>query len=153
MRGLLSRAVLAMAAAGGLALAAAATPDPVIGSWELNIAKSKFTTGPVLKSQSRTYSQSGDSIALVIKSVGSDGKETTMQTTYKLDGKDYPVTGAPGWDTISGKQVDSNTAEFTVKKGGKVIGKISRTVSKDGKTLTSRQNTTTAKGELVLDRK
>ena len=153
MRGLLSRAVLAMAAAGGLALAAAATPDPVIGSWELNIAKSKFTTGPVLKSQSRTYSQSGDSIAVVIKSVGSDGKETTMHTTYKLDGKDYPVTGAPGWDTISGKQVDSNTAEFTVKKGGKVIGKISRTVSKDGKTLTSRQNTTTAKGELVLDRK
>jgi hypothetical protein len=63
------------------------------------------------------------------------------------------VTGAPGWDTISGKQVDSNTAEFTVKKGGKVIGKISRTVSKNGKTLTSRQNTTTAKGELVLDRK
>ena len=153
MRGILSRAVLAMAAAGGLALAAAGTPDPVIGSWELNIAKSKFTTGPVLKSQSRTYSQSGDSIAVVIKSVGSDGKEMTMQTTYKLDGKDYPVTGAPGWDTISGKQVDSNTAEFTVKKGGKVIGKISRTVSKDGKTLTSRQNTTTAKGELVLDRK
>ena len=153
MRGILSRAVLAMAVAGGLALAAAGTPDPVIGSWELNIAKSKFTTGPVLKSQSRTYSQSGDSIAVVIKSVGSDGKEMTMQTTYKLDGKDYPVTGAPGWDTISGKQVDSNTAEFTVKKGGKVIGKISRTVSKDGKTLTSRQNTTTAKGELVLDRK
>jgi hypothetical protein len=142
-----------MAAAGGLALAAAATPDPVIGSWELNIAKSKFTSGPVLKSQSRTYSQSGDSIAVVIKSVGSDGKETTMQTTYKLDGKDYPVTGAPGWDTISGKQVDSNTAEFTVKKGGKVIGKVSRTVSKDGKMLTSRQNTTTAKGKLVLDRK
>jgi hypothetical protein len=125
----------------------------VIGSWELNIAKSKFTSGPVLKSQSRTYSQSGDSIAVVIKSVGSDGKETTMQTTYKLDGKDYPVTGAPGWDTISGKQVDSNTAEFTVKKGGKVIGKVSRTVSKDGKMLTSRQNTTTAKGKLVLDRK
>jgi hypothetical protein len=142
-----------MAAAGGLALAAAATPDPVIGSWELNIAKSKFTSGPVLKSQSRTYSQSGDSIAVVIKSVGTDGKETTMQTTYKLDGKDYPVTGAPGWDTISGKQVDSNTAEFTVKKGGKVIGKVSRTVSKDGKMLTSRQNTTTAKGKLVLDRK
>jgi hypothetical protein len=153
MRGLLSRAVLAVAAAGGLALAAAATPDPVIGSWELNIAKSKFTSGPVLKSQSRTYSQSGDGIAVVIKSVGSDGEETTMQTTYKLDGKDYPVTGAPGWDTISGKQVDSNTAEFTVKKGGKVIGKISRTVSKDGRTLTARQNTSTAKGELVFDRK
>jgi len=68
------------------------------------------------------------------------------------------VTGAPGWDAISGKQVDSNTAEFTLKKGGKVVGKTSRTVSKDGKTMTSRQSTTDAKGEkteteMVLDRK
>ena len=158
MRSLLSRAMLAMAAAGVLALAVAATPDPVIGSWELNVAKSKVTSGPALKSQSRTYSQSGDSITVVIKSVGADGKEATMQTTYKLDGKDYPVTGAPGWDAISGKQVDSNTAEFTLKKGGKVVGKTSRTVSKDGKTMTSRQSTTDAKGEkteteMVLDRK
>jgi hypothetical protein len=153
MRSLLSRAVLAMAAAGALALAAAATPDPAMGNWELNVAKSKFTAGPAVKSQSRTYSQAGDSVTVVIKSVGTDGKETTMQATYKLDGKDYPVTGAPGWDTLSGKQVDTNTAEFTLKKGGKVVGTTSRTVSKDGKTLTARQDTTTAKGELVFDRK
>ena len=81
-----------------------------------------------------------------------------MQTTYKLDGKEYPVTGAPGWDTLSGKQVDSNTAEFTLKKRGKVVGTTSRTVSKDGKTMTTRQSTTDAKGgkietETVLDRK
>ncbi len=153
MRSLFSRAVFAIAAAGVLTLAAAATPDPAMGSWELNVAKSKFTSGPALKSQSRTYSQSGDSITLVMKSVGTDGKEATMQTTYKLDGKDYPVTGAPGWDTLAGKQVDSHTAEFTLKKGGKVVGKTSRTVSKDGKTLTATQNTDSMKGELVFDRK
>ncbi len=146
-----------MAAAGGLALAAAATPDPVVGTWQLNVAKSKFTSGPALKSQTRTYSQSADSITLVIKSVSADGKEATMHTTYKLDGKDYPVTGVD-WDALSGKQVDSNTAEFTLKKGGKAVGTASRTVSKDGKTLTSKQSTTNAKGEkteneLVLDKK
>ena len=154
----LSRAVLALAAAAGLAVAAAATPDPVIGTWQLNVAKSKFMSGPALKSQTRTYSQSGDSISLVIKSVGADGKEATMQTTYKLDGKDYPVTGTLNWDTLSAKQVDSNTAEFTLKKGGKTVGKSSRTVSKDGKTLTSRQSSTDEKGEkteseMVLDKK
>jgi hypothetical protein len=63
------------------------------------------------------------------------------------------VTGAPGWDSLAGKQVDSNTAEFSLKKAGKVVGTTSRTVSKDGKTLTARQDTTTAKGELVFDRK
>ena len=153
MRSLLSRAVLAMAAAGAFALATAATPDPAMGNWELNVAKSKFTAGPAVKSQSRTYSQSGDTISVVIKSVGTDGKEATMQATYKLDGKDYPVTGAPGWDTLSGQQVDAHTAEFTLKKGGTVVGTTTRTVSKDGKTLTAKQDTTTTKGELVFDRK
>jgi hypothetical protein len=154
----LSRAVLALAAVGGLTVATAATADPVVGTWQLNVAMSKFVSGPALKSQTRTYSQSGDSLTVVIKSVNADGTEATTQSTYKLDGKDYPVTGAPNYDTLSGKQVDSNTAEFTFKKGGKKVGTTSRTVSKDGKTLTSRQNITDAKGEkteseLVLDKK
>ena len=90
--------------------------------------------------------------------MSADGTETTTQSTYKLDGKDYPVTGAPNWDTLSAKQVDSSTTEFTLKKGGKTVGTSSRTVSKDGKTLTSRQTMTNAKGEksqseLVLDKK
>jgi len=153
MRSPLLRAVFALAAAGGLAMAAAATPDPAMGTWELNVAKSKLTSGPMPKSQSRTYTKSGDSITLVMKSVGADGKESTMRATYKLDGKDYPVTGAPGWDTLSGKQIDSNTAEFSLKKDGKVVGKTSRTVSKDGKTMTTTQNTDTVMGELVFDRK
>jgi hypothetical protein len=139
-------------------VASGAAPDPVAGTWQLNVAKSKFISGPALKSQTRTYSQSADGITLVIKSVGVDGKEATTQTTYKLDGRDYPVTGAPNWDTLSGKQIDSNTAEFTVKKGGKVVGTTSRTVSKDGKTLTAKQSTTNEKGEktegeLVFDKK
>jgi hypothetical protein len=157
MRTLL-RVVLAIAAAGGLAVAAAGTPDPVVGTWQLNVAKSKFISGPALKSQTRTYSQTGDNITAVIKSVSADGTEMTTQSTYKLDGKDYPVTGASNWDTLSAKQVDSNTTEFTLKKGGKTVGTSSRTVSKDGKTLTTRQNMTNAKGEksqseLVLDKK
>jgi len=76
-----------------------------------------------------------------------DGKEGTMKTTYQLDGKDYPVTGAPDYDSLSAKQVDSNTAEFDLKKGGKKIGMSSRTVSADGKTLTSKMKGTTPSGE------
>ena len=74
-------------------------------------------------------------------------KEATAQTTYQLDGKDYPITGIPDYDSLSAQQVDSNTAKFTFKKGGKVVGTSSRTVSKDGKTLTSNIKVTTAKGE------
>ena len=148
MRKLLVHAVLAIVAAtSGVAIAEAAAPDPVIGTWQLNISKSTFTPGPAYKSQVRTYSQSGQSIALVIKTVAADGKEVTSQTTYQLDGKDFPVKGNPDYDSLAAKQVDSNTAEFTLKKGGKVVGTTSRTVSKDGKTLTSEVKMTTAKGE------
>jgi len=152
MRKLLVRAVLAIVAAtSGVAIAEAAAPDPVIGTWQLNISKSTFTPGPAYKSQVRTYSQSGQSIALVIKTVAADGKEVTSQTTYQLDGKDYPWTGNPDVDTGAVKQVESNTAKFTLKKAGKVVQAGSRTVSKDGKTLTLKSKGTTAKGEKSED--
>ena len=159
MRTLLITAVLAIAAAaGGAPIAAAAGADPVVGTWQLNVSKSTFTAGQAVKSQTRTYSQSGDSISVDIKSVGADGKASTTHTSYQFNGKDAPVTGNRDYDTLLPKRVDSNTAEFTLKKGGKVVGMTSRTVSKDGATLTSKTNITTATGEksenvLVFDRK
>ena len=148
MRKLLVRAVFAfVAAASGVAIAAAPVPDPVVGTWQLNVSKSTFTAGPALKSQTRKYSQYGQRITLDMKTVGADGREVTTQTTYQLDGKDFPVTGTPDYDSLSAKQVDSNMANFTLKKGGKAVGTTSRTVSKDGKTLTSKTKMTTAKGE------
>jgi hypothetical protein len=147
MRKLLVLADLAIVSAiGGAGVAAAAVPDPVIGTWQLNVSKSAFKPGPAFKSQVRTYSQSAQGITLVIKTVGADGKEMTSQTTYQLDGKDYPWTGNPDVDSGSVTQVDSNTAKFALKKAGKVIQAGSRTVSKDGKTLTLKSKGTTAKG-------
>ena len=118
MRKLLLCAVLVfVAAASGVAIAAESASDPVVGTWKLNAAKSTFTSGPALKSQMRTYSQSGSKITLVMKSTGADGKEVTTRTSYQLDGKDYPVTDNPDFDSLAAHQVDSNTAEFTLKMG------------------------------------
>ena len=76
MRTLLISAVLAIAvAAGAISSAAAAGADPVVGTWQLNVSKSTFTAGQAVKSQTRTYSQSGGTITLDMKTVGSDGKE------------------------------------------------------------------------------
>ena len=108
----------------------------MVGTWKLNLAKSTFGGGPALKSQIRTYSQSARGITLKMKTVSADGKETTTQTTYQLNGKDHPSMGNPDFDSLSGMQIDTNTAEFTLKRAGKPVGKIRRTVSKDGQTLT-----------------
>lgn len=158
MRKLLMHAVLVIATmACGVALAAAPASDPIVGTWQLNSSKSTFSAGPAIKSQTRTYSQSGTTISLVMKTVGADGKEMTTQTSYQLDGKDYPVKGTSDYDSLSAQQVDSNTAKFTLKKDGKPMGITSRTVSKDGKMMTSKMKVTDAKGEqsenvLVFDK-
>jgi len=68
------------------------------------------------------------------------------------------VTGTPDYDSLSAKRIDSNTAEFVLKKDGKEIGTTSRAVSKDGKTLTTKTDVTTATGGkseniMVFDKK
>ena len=108
----------------------------------------RSAAAPLESTQTRTYSQSAQGITLVMKTVGADGKEATTQTTYQFDGKDYPVTGAAEYDSLSAKQIDSNTAEFTLMKAGKTVGTTRRTVSKDGKTLTATAKN--AKGEDTL---
>lgn len=130
----------------GVAFAGDPGSDPVIGTWRLNASKSTFTAGPAIKSQTRTYSQTGQRISLVMKSTNADGKETTSETTYQLDGKDYPVIGSPDFDSLSAQQVDPQTAKFTLKRGGKAVGTTTRTVSKDGKTLTTKMKLTSAGG-------
>ena len=144
-RGLVAGAVLAL---GLASVASAAASDPIIGTWKMNAAKSTFKSGPAFTAQTRTYAQSDKGITVTIKGMVG-GKETSMSTTYMFDGKDYPVTGNADWDTVTGKQVDANKAEFTFKKGGKVVGTSSRVVSKDGKTMTAESNYTDAKGGKV----
>jgi hypothetical protein len=158
MRPLHARAILGfIATVGAIAIAFAADSDPVVGTWHLNVSKSTFTAGAAPKSQTRTYTQSGSSITLVMKTVGADGKESTLKTTYQLNGKDYPVTGAPDYDSLSAKQLNPYTATFTLKRAGKAVGRTMRTVSHDGKQMTSKSSATSAKGEqtesvMVFDR-
>jgi hypothetical protein len=114
----------------------AVAENPVMGTWQLNVAKSKFSPGPAPKTDTRTYTESADGITMTWKSAAADGKEISVKSTFKTDGKDYPLTGSPNFDALTLKQVDSHTVHSVQKKGGKVVGETTRTVSKDGKELT-----------------
>jgi len=54
--------------------------------------------------------------------------------TAKLDGADFKVKGAYGWDTVSLKQLNPHTLEETDKRNGAVIDVSKLTV--DGNTMT-----------------
>jgi len=140
-------ALLSFAVPAGI-LKAQAT-DPAAGTWELNLAKSKFSPGPAPKSQTRTYEVTGDNVKYSLTGIDAEGKPILVEYTAKYDGKDYPVTGAKDFDAISLKRVNATTADATVKKGGKVVQTSRRVVSKDGKTLTLTTTGTNAKGQAV----
>jgi hypothetical protein len=126
----------------------AQSPDPVIGTWTLNVEKSKFSTA-VPKSEKRTYAGSGDTISQTIDRVDSQGKPLHVEVTTKYDGKDYPITGNPDADTVALTRVDTHTTRATLKKGGKAVMHSERSVSRDGKTMTVRIKGTNSHGEKV----
>ena len=121
--------------------------DPAIGTWKLNLAKSKYSPGPPPKSATITYEAHGDGITRTGQSVGADGHTTSLQYTANFDGKDYPVTGSSTADTIALKRIDAHTGEATLKKGGKTVSTARRVVSQDGKTLTLTIKGTNAQGQ------
>jgi hypothetical protein len=131
---------------GGTVAVAADMPESAVGTWTLNLAKSKFNPGPAPKSQTRTYAQSAEGVTFSIKGVAADGSPMSQQSTFKYDGKDYSITGNNNYDMLSLTRIDANTIKSTMKKDGKAVGTTTRQVSADGKVLTVTTKGTDAKG-------
>ncbi len=132
--------------------------DPLDGTWELNVAKSKFDPGPPPRSQTRTYESDGQTVRMTSKSVNAEGKETQVEYTASYDGKETAISGSPIADTISVKRINESTSEATLKKDGKVVSTSTRVISTDGKQMTVTTTGTNDKGqairsELVFERK
>lgn len=132
LKTILVGAVLAVA---GVTMAAGAV-DGVVGTWTLNVAKSTFDPGPPPKSQTRTYTQGDDGISMTFTGVAADGSAISGQSTFKYDGKAYPMTGSKDYDAISLKRVNGSTVKSTMMRAGKQVGVTTRTISGHGKVLT-----------------
>jgi hypothetical protein len=140
-------ALLLCAGSGGLL--AQDTVDPVLGTWKLNAAKSKFSPGPPAKDVAVTFEAAGSSLKVVADLTDAEGTVTHTEYTASYDGKDYPITGSPVSDTVALTKLNPRSSVRTDKKGGKIVGIYNRTVSSDGKTLTVVQKGTDPKGRKV----
>ena len=77
-------------------------------------------------------------IALTYSQVNADGTTASGASTFKLDGKDYAITGSPDYDTLSLMQLKGSTVRNQQKKNGKVVGSTMRSVSADGRVRSHR---------------
>lgn len=143
--------ILATAAIAIIGLPAHAS-DPLAGTWELNLEKSKYNPGPPPKSQTRTYEVTGQQVRMISQSIDAKGNEIVHQFSAMRDGKDYPYEGWAIADTVSLTPVDTFTITFTQKKAGEVVVTGTNVISKDGKTMTISLKFTTPTGQQVDNR-
>ena len=125
-----------------------AKTNAIVGSWKLNLEKSKFPAGMAPKSLARTVTADGDKITYSFEGEGAEGP-VKYAFTVMYDGKDYEVTGNGmpyGADHIAIKRMSAHKYTATLKKDGKVVGTSIATVSEDGKTTTLEGKGTDAKG-------
>jgi hypothetical protein len=150
---LLAFVTLALAAFGTVAMAA----DSNVGTWKLNLAKSKYNPGPAPKSQTvKIEAWGADGLKYVSDGMYA-GKPMHVEFQAQYDGKFVPEKGSPDGDMISYTRIDANTVEFTQQLKGKPTTRGKAVVSADGKTRTVTMTGKNAKGQdvnyvIVLDR-
>ena len=125
-----------VAAIMGTAAIAWTSDDPVVGTWKLNVSKSKFTPGPAPTEETRVYDAQAGGINVTVRTIEADGHTTTIHISANYDGKDYPVTGSSDYDVIKLTKISERVAEATLMHGSRVIATAKREVSPDGKTMT-----------------
>lgn len=120
-----------------------------IGTWKLNVAKSKYSSGQPPQSSTMKVEAAGEGEKVTLESVNATGTPTKIEYTAQYDGKDYAYTGSQNADKITLKRVDAQTVERTLKKGDKAAITSRQVVSADGKTLTNTVKGTNAQGETL----
>ena len=116
----------------------------VLGTWKMIPAKSRHGSGPLVRGitvkyealSKESHAQAETWTFYEIRTA--EMSETTSQT-LRFDGKEYPC-GDLGLvelpDTVVSTKLDARTAEVSYKKAGRVIRRVVRTVSADGKQMT-----------------
>ena len=127
--------------------------DNAVGTWKYNAAKSRSTSSNPIKSRTDVYEATPDGGTKVTRAEErADGTSSNYSYTYKTDGKEYPVRGAP-YDTISIKRINANTTTTEVKKKNGAYHQTSRhVISTDGKTKIQTVKGTDAGGKSVVAR-
>jgi hypothetical protein len=128
-----------LAASSGSSSAQLRGPLP-LGTWALDVARSKVDYGVLPKAEVRTYELTATG-GIRLRVEGTDGTGGTFSygAVGDIDGRDYPLIGAGtrnGGDTVSWTAINAYRVDAVVKKAGAVVNATRLMVSTDGTTLT-----------------
>jgi hypothetical protein len=121
---------------GLLATGLLAQDDPIMGTWKVNVLKTKLEPRQSAEALTRVHEPIPNGIKITRPLVDANGRPTRGTWTIQFDGKDHPVHGDPLLDTLALKRLDRYTMEAVAKKDGKVHNTMRWAVTRDGKMLT-----------------
>ena len=123
--------------------------DSNVGTWKLNLEKSKYSPGPAPKSATLTIEAHDGGIKYTAHGENAQGSPVHIEFTAKYDGQDNPATGSPEYNSIALKRIDAHTIESSTKKDGTVMVTSRTVISQDGKTRTVTSKGKNAAGQDV----
>jgi len=118
--------------------------EPVIllGTWRLNVAKSRYSPGPPIREETRVYTRTPEGVQGVVTRTHADGRVERFEYNANF-GHERMVTGNPDYDAVTLRKIDEYNSAVTLTHAGSVYGVGRRAISPDGRTLTltfDRQN-------------
>ena len=166
---LIASSTLAVCSAVLFAQGPGLRPNPLIGTWKQNMTKSTYSPGPPPQAGSgsvRQYAAGSDgSIVAITINIDPEGLPSLGAiSAANYDGREYAqhtvATLAtslgshiePKIDrTISYKPIDQYTVEIVQRQDGQIVSASTRTISRDGKTMTERFKFNNPQGQLVTN--
>lgn len=116
----------------------AASELSLIGTWKLKSVEATSQTAiPITQEASTTFRVKADGIEYINDAVFSDGHRTHAESTFRLDGRSYPLTGSRLGDMWSARQTSADAYEAIITRDGAVSARATATVSADRRTMTT----------------
>jgi hypothetical protein len=124
-----------------LTLLVFATPlfaaEPFAGTWTLNTAKTKYTTGSPPTNVTLVIEEQGTNLLTTVTGTNSDGSPISIKFTVPISGGTGSIQAGDA-NGITSKRISANVRENTYTKDGKEIRTRHMVISKDGKTMSSK---------------
>ncbi len=138
--------IVSLSSASAPAQTAPADPNPLLGTWTLNVEKSSIDYAPLPRDERRTYRAApNDGMVFRVEGTDGDGASYAYGSTAAVDGREYPMPGTGtrnGGDAVSWSLFDPRTVHAVVKRLGDVVNRVVLSVSNDGMVLTITENGT-----------
>jgi len=94
--------------------------SPFVGTWKLDTAKTKYTTGEPPKDVTLVIEEQGDNLQVTATGTNADGSALSVKYTVPVKGGAGQVQEGP-YDAVSSKAISAKVRENSYSKGGKEV--------------------------------